>query len=194
MTPDTDIHNSVALGEFADREWGKALAFLQRTYGIAEDDCKDIFQDAFLALLNNIKAGKLEEMTSSLSTYFLAICKNKAHEFTGKKKSKAIGISDLVDAEIQCGKVEALLALEADDDAVKLKKEAMVRTIVKNMPSPCHDLLWGVYRDNLSMRSLAAMLNYNSEGVVKVTKFRCCKKFQVRYKEMCDKLCYDRDE
>lgn len=190
-TPATDIHDSDALGNFAAKEWGKALAFLQHAYGISEDDCKDIFQDAFMALLNNIKVGKLETMTSSLSTYFMAICKNKAQEFM--RRTKFVHVVDdpadwATECEIRADKIDSLIALDDGDDAVNQKKKNLVRAIVKDLPSPCAELLWGVYRDNLSMRSLAALHHYSSEGVVKVTKHRCCEKFCAKYKELCKKI------
>lgn len=94
----------------------------------------------------------------------------------------------LMDGEVQSEKIEALLALDNGDEAIEAQKEELVRTIVKDLPSPCNELLWGFYRDNLSMKSLAEMLNYSSEGVVKVTKHRCCEKFRARYNELCNKL------
>jgi DNA-directed RNA polymerase specialized sigma24 family protein len=88
--------------------------------------------------------------------------------------------------EIQEEKLESLLSLE-DDDIIERQKEDLVRSIVKDLPSPCNELLWGFYRDNLSLKALADMYNY-SEGSAKVTKHRCCEKFRIRYNELCQKL------
>lgn len=73
MTYNHDIYDASQLNRFASAQWEKALAFLQNRFKIPEDDCKDIFQEAFIVLYNNIQAGKLDEMTASLSTYFLSI-------------------------------------------------------------------------------------------------------------------------
>ena len=67
------------LNEFAVREWSKTLAFLQKQFGLSEDDCKDVFQEAFLTLHNNIVSGKLVNLSSSI--------KLQAHKFLLKSFS-----------------------------------------------------------------------------------------------------------
>jgi RNA polymerase sigma-70 factor (ECF subfamily) len=178
------------LNRFANKEWNKILSFLQNRYGLSEDDCKDVFQEAFIILYENIKSGKLTVLTSSLSTYFISICRNKALESL-RSSSKFVAEDDelsisLMSGEIRQDKLESLLSLE-DDDIIERQKEDLVRVIVKNLPSPCNELLWGFYRDNLSIKTLADMYNY-SEGSAKVTKHRCCEKFRIRYNELCQKL------
>lgn len=188
----TDISGKIDLNRFAADQWGKALAFLMKRFGIGEDDCKDIFQESFITLYDNIRAGRLKDMTASLSTYFLAICRNKAME-TLRGASKSVAVESetslsLIDGEIQADKIDSLLALDDGDEDVVERKERLVRSIVSNLPSPCDELLCGFYRDNLSMRSLAEMFGYSSESVAKVTKHRCCEKFRAKYNELCNKL------
>lgn len=192
MINKNNIYDTSGLNRFASSQWDKALAFLKNRFGIDEDDCKDIFQESFIVLYNNIQAGKLDNMTASLSTYFMSICRNKALEML-RGSAKSVNVDSemsltLMDGEVQSEKIEALLALDNGDEAIEAQKEELVRTIVKDLPSPCNELLWGFYRDNLSMKSLAEMFNYSSEGVVKVTKHRCCEKFRARYNELCNKL------
>ena len=192
MVNKNNIYDTTVLNRFASSQWSKALAFLKNRFGIDEDDCKDIFQESFIVLYNNIQAGKLDNMTASLSTYFMSICRNKALEML-RGSAKSVNVESemsltLMDGEVQSEKIEALLALDNGDETIEAQKEELVRTIVKDLPSPCNELLWGFYRDSLSMKSLAEMFNYSSEGVVKVTKHRCCEKFRARYNELCNKL------
>ncbi len=192
MVNKNNIYDTTVLNRFASSQWSKALAFLKNRFGIDEDDCKDIFQESFIVLYNNIQAGKLDNMTASLSTYFMSICRNKALEML-RGSAKSVNVDSemsltLMDGEVQSEKIEALLALDNGDETIEAQKEELVRTIVKDLPSPCNELLWGFYRDNLSMKSLAEMFNYSSEGVVKVTKHRCCEKFRARYNELCNNL------
>lgn len=192
MVNKTNVYDINGLNRFASSQWSNALAFLKNRFGIDEDDCKDIFQESFIVLYNNIQAGKLDNMTASLSTYFMSICRNKALEML-RGSTKSVNVDSemslsLMDGEVQSEKIEALLALDNGDEAIEAQKEELVRTIVKDLPSPCNELLWGFYRDNLSMKSLAEMFNYSSEGVVKVTKHRCCERFRARYNELCNKL------
>lgn len=180
------------LNTFAAKEWPKVLNFLKNRFGIDEDDCKDIFQESFIILYTNILSGKLNDMTASLSTYFTSICKNKALEFL-RGAARSVNVDSetslsLLDGEVKTEKIEALLALDEGDTALETQKEELVQSIVKDLPSPCNELLWGFYRDNLSMKALAEMFNYSSESSAKVTKHRCCEKFRARYIELCNKL------
>ena len=52
MTYNHDIHDASQLNRFASAQWEKTLAFLQNRFGIPEDDCKDIFQEAFIVFYN----------------------------------------------------------------------------------------------------------------------------------------------
>lgn len=185
-------YNDRELNVFASKEWPKVLNFLRNRFGIEEDDCKDIFQESFIILYSNIQSGKLNEMTASLSTYFTSICKNKALEFL-RGSARSVNVDNemslsLMDGDVKTEKIEALLALDEGDSTLEAQKEELVQSIVKDLPSPCNELLWGFYRDNLSMKSLAEMFNYRSESSVKVTKHRCCEKFRARYNELCNKL------
>ena len=180
------------LNTFAAKEWPKVLNFLKNRFGIHEDDCKDIFQESFIILYTNVLSGKLNNMTASLSTYFISICKNKALEFL-RGSARSVNVDgemslSLMDGEVKNDKIEALLALDEGDAALEAQKEELVQSIVKDLPSPCNELLWGFYRDNLSMKALAEMFNYSSESSAKVTKHRCCEKFRARYTELCNKL------
>ena len=180
------------LNTFAAKEWPKVLNFLKNRFGIDEDDCKDIFQESFIILYTNILSGKLNDMTASLSTYFTSICKNKALEFL-RGAARSVNVDSetslsLLDGEVKTEKIEALLALDEGDTVLEAQKEELVQSIVKDLPSPCNELLWGFYRDNLSMKALAEMFNYSSESSAKVTKHRCCEKFRARYIELCNKL------
>ncbi|HCY73053.1 MAG TPA: hypothetical protein DHU75_02705, partial [Rikenellaceae bacterium] len=77
--------DDATLNRFATAEWSKALHYLSKSYGLSPDDCKDVFQESFLTLYNNVADGKLTKLTSSLSTYFMGICRNKALELLRTK-------------------------------------------------------------------------------------------------------------
>lgn len=176
------------LEQFAQAQRSKTLLFLQNQFSLPTEDCEDIFQEAFIVLYHNIQEGKLDELTSSLSTYFIAICKNKALEILrSKNKYASLNESDNL-MPFSDQQVEKLLAYDTEDTLLQEQKETLVRTIVSDLPSPCNELLWGYYRDGLSMKALAERYNYASESAVKVTKHRCCEKFRNRFKESIKSL------
>jgi RNA polymerase sigma-70 factor (ECF subfamily) len=192
MTISLPSFSEKQLNEFAEKEWKKTLSYLHKQFDLSEEDCKDIFQESFIILHNNVISGKLNHLTSSLSTYFNGICRNKVHEVL-RKRNKNVNIDnevslDILNAEIQADKIEALINLENESISFVERKEALVRQIVRELPPPCDKILWGFFRDNFSMRTLAQMFNYSSENSVKVTKHRCQNKFRDRFNELKDQL------
>ena len=185
------VYSQQTLNDFASKQWDKTLAFLQGQFSLSRPDCEDIFQEAFIILHNNIIDGKLVDMTASLATYFNSICRNKAFELM-RRGGKELNIIDeypeTTEDEFEDERIDRLLAFEDDTDNVEMRKSALVRQIVRNLPEPCDSLLWGYYRDGFSMKTLASMLNYSSESSVKVTKHRCCDKFKKRYKEVVESI------
>ncbi len=183
-------YSNTTLDAFVKSQRDRAITYLQNNFTISMDDCEDIFQDSFIILYQNVQEGKLDNLTSSVSTYFMAICRNKAMELL---RIKGKYIHSPVDVEIQKSttflesKISNVLSFDNDDVPTE-KKEALVREIVKDLPSPCNELLWGYYRDGLSMKDLAELYGYSNENTVKVTKYRCCDKFKKRFTEMLHKI------
>lgn len=185
-------HTQQKLNRFAAKQWDKTLAYLQGYFSLSRSDCEDVFQEAFIVLYKNITEGNLT-LTAALSTYFNGICRNKAYEII-PAKGKEINIIDefpnTTKDEFEDERIDRLLALEDDTEQIEIRKEAIVREIVSNLPSPCDKILWGFYRDGFSMKTLAQMYNYSSAGSVKVTRHRCAQKFKARFLEISNRLLY----
>lgn len=186
--------NERKLEKFAKEQWQKTRAYLISRYSLSEDECADVFQDSLVILWKNINENKVDskDLGLSSSTYFMTICRNKTMELL-RSKSKYVTTPYEINPNkdhhnYQEDQVERFLSLEDARENVQKEKEALVRDIVKNLPSPCNELLWGYYGDGHSMKMLAEMFNYASENAVKVTKHRCCEKFRVRYSEMSKSL------
>ncbi len=186
--------NERKLEIFAKKQWHKTRAYLISRYSLSEDECADVFQDSLVILWKNINDNKVDskDLGLSSSTYFMTICRNKTMELL-RSKSKYVTTPYEINPnkdhhDYQEDQVERILSLEDAQENVQKEKEALVRDIVKNLPSPCNELLWGYYGDGHSMKMLAEMFNYASENAVKVTKHRCCEKFRIRYSEMSKSL------
>lgn len=164
-------------------------AYLHSHFALEQDDCEEIFQDSLVILWQNIQDEKIIDVASTMSTstYFLTICRNKAFELLkskGKFTTESLDSGDTERVHILESKIEMLLAMDNDDEQRRNSKLQIVRTIVSDLPSPCNELLWGVYRDGYSMKYLAQKFGYASENAVKVIKHRCCEKFAKRFKEV----------
>lgn len=190
MTIQIPSYSEKVLNQFARKEWGKVIAYLKKQYSLPEEECEDIFQESFIILMKNVKEGKLDKMTSSLSTYFMGICRNKGHEAYRKSGNSEVRVDDdaKLDAlnDVKDEKLTDLLTFDPDMSLIE-QKEAIIRQIVHDLPKPCNELLWGFYRDNNSLKTLAAMLD-KTVGYVKVTKHRCQEKFRKRYSDLVKSL------
>ncbi len=182
-------YSDTALDAFIKSHRDRAIAYLQHNFSVSKDECEDIFQDSFIILYQNAQEGKLDNLSSSVFTYFMAICKNKTMELL-RTKGKYIQapIDDATQSAVFLeNKISKVLSFDSEEASIE-QKEALVREIVKDLPSPCNELLWGFYRDGLSMKDLAERYGYSNENTVKVTKHRCCDKFKQRFTEMLHKL------
>ncbi len=179
------------LNRFAAEQWDKALAFLQGVCSLSRSDSEDVFQEAFIVLYKKIIDGELT-LTSSLSTYFLGICKNKAHERLRANGRKGLNIVDefplTTKGEFEDERIDRVLSLEADNEQKEARKNAVVCELVSELPEPCDKILWGFYRDGFSMKTLAQMYDYSGEGSVKVTKHRCTEKFKARFLKISNRF------
>lgn len=183
-------HTQQELNNFAADNWDKTLAYLQDRFSLSRSDSEDIFKDAFIILYNKITSGELT-LTAKLSTYFIGICRNKAFEKI-RENRKTVNIidehPDVTKDEYEDERINRLLVLEKDSEMIEIRKEALVREIVSQLPAPCDKILWGGYRDGFSMKTLAQMYKYSSAGSVKVTKHRCAERFKARYMEKSKEL------
>ena len=59
--------------------------------------------------------------------------------------------------EIKDDKLDSLIAMDPETSLIE-SKEAIARQIVRDLPQPCDDLLWGFFRDNYSLKTLADIL------------------------------------
>lgn len=174
------------LNDFAKEYKERTLAFLSKYFFLCKEDCEDIFQEASITLYLSAIEGKLDHLTASLYTYFIGICQNKAHEqIRANKKLPSISMDDDIgegkNADAIINKADKILCMIEEDEKLRSDRQQVVQSIVKQLPSPCNELLWAYYRDALSMVAIAKMFGYANENTAKVTKHRCMEKFSKKY-------------
>lgn len=181
-----DNDMDAVLDDFDRKYRGRTIAYLCKTYSMSREDCEDVIQESYIVLVNNVHDGRLDNVSSSLYTYFLGICKNKVHELLRSKSKRPLLIpdSDFCDSKPEILERNANRLLEIVDHQENDYKELVIRRVVQDLPSPCGELLWSYYRDCLSMKAIAAMFGYANENSAKVTKHRCQERFRKHYERM----------
>ena len=177
------------LNDFAKEYKERTIAFLGKYFYLCLEDCEDVFQESLITLYKSAIEGKLDNLTSSLYTYFMGICKNKAFEqIRSNKKHVNVSFDEAIgDGNAVVTKADRILQISDEDEQNSTERQALVQQIVSQLPSPCNELLWSYYRDALSMKAIAAMFGYASESAAKVTKHRCLQKFNKCYCSACQR-------
>lgn len=144
------------------------FAFIR--YGCDPENAKDIFQDVLMAFYENVKSGKLTEITSDLKTYLFAIGKFKLINFQKKEARKVtFDTSSLINSQ----------HLNEDSMADKEEQEFIKSTINRFLNEQCEDckkVLEMYYFEELDMKTIADKMGYKNANVAKKKKYECFKK------------------
>lgn len=192
MAKEITLQNT-ELNRFIADEKNKVLAYLRKTFSVSDDDLSDIYQESSLALFTNIRDGKLSNLTSTLSTYFLRICINQTLKFMGKQK-KVVPLFDdsrLTNKDsFRPDKIDELYQLcTEDEDAEKVSRsEKIVQSIIESMPDTCKNVFQGYYWNNLTTATIADMYGFSNANSVKTQKYKCLQKFRTKYNELMNKI------
>lgn len=181
------------LNRFISDEQGKVLSYLRKTFSVSDDDLNDIYQESSTALFLNIRDGKLSNLTSSLSTYFLRVCINQTLKFIGKRQKVVPLFNDNTitnkDA-FRPDKIDELYQLcTEDEEAEKVSRsEKIVQSIIESMQDTCKNIFKGYYWDNLTTGTIADMYGFSNANSVKTQKYKCLQKFRSKYNELMRKI------
>ena len=192
MAKEITLQNA-ELNRFIADERNKVLAYLRKTFSVSDDDLSDIYQEASLALFMNIRDGKLTNLTSTLSTYFLRICINQTMKFMGKQKKVVPLFDDSIITNKDTFRPDKIGELyqfcTEDEEAEKVSRsEKIVQSIIDSMQGTCKNVLQGYYWDNLSTSTIADMFGFANANSVKTQKYKCLQKFRTKYNELMDKI------
>ena len=151
------------------------LRFLKSKYeGLSYDDVEDIYQESSLALYNNIETGKLNELSSSLYTYFLRICINQSLK-TMRDRGK--GSSKRLDGFSTEKSPEHVYVIE--------EMKHLVKEALRKMPTKCQNLLTSYYFEELSWSVIADKFDIKGGAdSAKVQASKCRKGFDEKNQEL----------
>ncbi|MEM5564060.1 sigma-70 family RNA polymerase sigma factor [Psychroserpens sp. AS72] len=163
-------NNSIALKAFYTSNYPKIEALILKNSG-SQDHAKDIYQDAFISMWNNIRNESfVPQNDTALQGYLYQIAKNKWMDVLRSKRFKTT----------QSLTEERTLFLKQDDtieDDDHDKKLNITMTAFKDLGQPCKDLLKTFYFDKKSLREIASDLNIE-ETSVRNKKYRCMEKLR----------------
>ncbi|MRI00564.1 sigma-70 family RNA polymerase sigma factor [Kriegella sp. EG-1] len=156
----------------------KFLNFARR-YNLTEEENIDVYQDAYVIFYENIMSGKLETLTSSISTYLFGVGKYLIFDQMRKNK-KTVGENfDLS----RVGESDELVStFEMEKPGLSTEQE-LLRKYFNTLGNKCQELLTLFYYRGFTIQEIMEAGGYNSENVVKSQKSRCMKTLKERIKE-----------
>ncbi len=152
--------------------------FMARMYD-DEETIQDIYQDAMIVLVENIRHRNLVLENTSIQTYLNSICRNQILiRFKSSNKMRLIN-----DVEIESKYDEKIVDWLADLDDVNKERMKIISEELKKIQEfggKCYELLYLFYFEMRSMDYIAQKLDYTNAENAKNQKSRCQKRLKAQ--------------
>jgi RNA polymerase sigma factor (sigma-70 family) len=153
---------------------------------LSSDDWEDIFQEACMILMENVKMGKFEERPgSSLFSYFIEIGKRTMQTALRKKSKHQPSPSKSEDTPhiIQLWPGTKPKVKEGEDETVSTEdkqkeQDRFLDRVFDSLPDACKTLLKKFYWDHKPMDEIASILSLRNADTAKTKKNRCMNQFK----------------
>ena len=132
------------------------------------DDLIDIYQDAIIALIENAKKGKIDDLKSSVTTYLYGIGKFMIFQKL-KKESKTVSIDDFEKIE--------MVYDDYSEDEINLQVKMLQKGLNK-LGDQCKKVLELFYYEEKKLDEIQSILGYTNKDVLKSQKSRCLKQLK----------------
>jgi RNA polymerase sigma factor (sigma-70 family) len=137
-----------------------------KTYKINVGESIDIYQDAFVAFLEQYKKGKLNLVKSTPSTYLFAIGKFMLYTNL-KKQKKLVTLNN-----------EEVFEFENFEHEISEENYYKLSTALSKMGSKCMAILQAFYYSNKKLDQITLEFKYENKDVAKSQKSRCLKQLR----------------
>lgn len=142
--------------------------FFLKNGAIPDNEIVELFQEALIAFHRNVMNGRLEKpLQSSLKTYLFGIGKILCRK---RFSTASFSWDDDIPEEAVAPAIEA--------KAERQEKAAMVSKLLDRIGEPCRQLLTLVYIHGYAMESVAAEMDFPTEGAARKRKFDCLRKLR----------------
>lgn len=126
------------------------------------DEAVELYHEAIIVIVENIRAGRLSDLRVKFSTYIIATMKNK---WLGQIRKQNIRLDDLSELPVEDS---------PQDDVIKDK----VRKALAKMDEKCREMLSLRYFMDWDYEDIAISMNYNKGDVVRNLISRCRSRFR----------------
>lgn len=159
-----------AIRELYAAHYSMVFRFVLNNSG-TEHDAKDIYQEAFIILVRNIKNDHFRK-NSSIKTYLYSICRKLwLKELQMRTKISGIKIDDM-------DVFEELDEQDEKDIVAYEQKFLHMDKCLKELGEPCRTIINDFYIHKKSMQVIAENMGYSNAENAKNQKYKCFKRLK----------------
>ncbi|MGB1307875.1 MAG: RNA polymerase sigma factor [Oceanihabitans sp.] len=166
-------NNELVLKSIYKANYFKVESYILKNSG-TKTQAKDIFQEAFITVWNNVKSGKFKAKSrSSINGYLYSISRNKWLDFLRSKHFKKTIVASKIN------QFEALGATIQEQEEYILKEQQLecIMQAFKHLGVTCKSVLIKFYFEKKSMQTIAEELQLD-EASTRNKKYRCMQKLK----------------
>jgi RNA polymerase sigma-70 factor (ECF subfamily) len=160
---------------FYDRYKKDFVRWAIRKFPVTKDDALDIFQDTMIALLKNIRKGKIEKFDYSVKSYLFAIGRNL---LLNKVKFEKRFDNEIDETTVE--KIAQQLVVFPDNAE---HYTHLIDQLMHKLGEPCYTILKLFYYHNYSLESVAREIGSKRANVARAQKARCIKNLKDMFLE-----------
>lgn len=137
-----------------------------------ENDAADLFQEAMVVLYNKAQDPDFR-LTSSISTYLMAVSKNLWYKKLQKQSREPVALFDNMGNDDEDGSGGTAYN---DDISIHHEREAHFEQLdnaLDQLGEPCRSILKAYYHQDKSMQEIAADFGYTNPDNAKTQKYKC---------------------
>ena len=136
----------------------------------SDDDAREVFQEAVIVLIHNIRIGRFRE-ESAVKTYLFGICRRLWLKELKRKER----IFQLVHQE----PIEEVEEFELHSNTID--KFAKMEDALSGLGQKCESIIMKYYLLKESMQTIAEVLGYTNANNVKNQKYKCLQRLKKLY-------------
>ncbi len=169
---------------------GGFLSFARSSLGLKSDDASDLFQDAIICLLQNIKRGKITDLENRQVKSYLYSAGRYIH-MNRKRKGHLPLVTIVWDADTDSAKIIENVPDTEDNQQEKEQRLQVLNDVVRTIPEPCSKLLDMQFFQRKKQAEIAVTMGYESADSVKTMVNRCKGKVRTIVKQRYRELGYE---
>lgn len=146
------------------------VKWIIKSFGLAENDALEIYQDAVVTFYENVINDKLNDLSSSVKTYVFAIGKYKAYEKL-RERSKTLSMDDNLYLAVD----------EPPDIELIMQRERRLDLLTehfKKITDKCQKILKLFYYEKARMEEIMKVFEYKNIATVKNQKYKCMERLR----------------